>query len=76
MMQYMIYSDLYKIYPDENASDVKLNLGLNQAGKLSFMMYDTHPNFSRVLKLASVIKVYKSGITDPIWTGRVIGSEQ
>jgi len=73
-MIYSVYADQYLLYPDENATNVKLDLALNQAGQLSFVLFDTHPNFIRPAKLSSLIKVYRDA--DLIWTGRVINSEQ
>lgn len=58
-----VRDDELKIY------NPKLNLEVNKAGSLSFVIYNQHPYYSSLKKLSSVVQVLREGVC--IWKGRV-----
>lgn len=56
----------------------KLTLQVNSAGSMTFKIYKTHPEFTSIKPLLSIIKVYriKNGTKNWLFSGRVISSEK
>lgn len=52
----------------------QLHLEVNCAGTLEFSIYEDHPNFGRLEKLRSEIRVLQDGRT--VWKGRIISSRK
>lgn len=53
--------------------DGSVNLEVNTAGSCSFTLDQTHPFYSRILKMKTIIKVYKKG--NLIFRGRVVSDD-
>lgn len=60
---YVIKCDDYILHnpinPEWLVADPTLNLEVNKAGSLSFSIYPTHPYFSKIDKMQSIITVYQ-----------------
>ena len=76
-MQYKIFCDDYILYDSQlNEFQVEnpvLKQELNTANELTFTIYQNHPYFNNILKLSSIIRVYRDN--NLIFKGRVINSE-
>ena len=76
-MQYKIFCD-DSIGYDSQLHEVQvenpvLKQELNTAHELIFTIYQNHPYFNNILKLSSIIRVYRDN--NLIFKGRVINSE-
>lgn len=73
---YKIYADGAVVYDPMLATESysvtspKLSMSLNKAGSLSFLMPPTHPLYSSIQKLKTVLTVYDGD--EEIWSGRAI----
>lgn len=74
---YRIFCDNYTLYDDriENLRLIspKLELEVNKTGSFSFTILPSHPYYSFVQKLKSIITVYQNG--NLIFRGRVLNDE-
>lgn len=74
---YKIYCDSYLLHDDNSdilrLQDMKLNLELNQLNSFEFTIYPTHGYYDKLLKLKSIIKVYRDGSL--IFRGRILDYE-
>ena len=79
-MRYKVYSDNTLIFDsrwhDKNRQiyDASVNLELNKTGSFSFTIYPSHPAFSVLQKLKSIITVYQDDYL--LFRGRILNDEQ
>lgn len=75
---YKIYSDDHLLYDDQienlKVFAPKLNLELNKTGSFSFTIYTSHPYYSTIQKLKSIVSVYQDDFL--IFRGRVLNIEE
>ena len=78
---YAIYSDDNLIYSPGSASSLgyslsspKLTTEINKAGSLEFTIPSTNPNYGKLAKLKSIIRIEQDGTE--IWRGRVLNDEK
>ena len=76
---------MYKIYCDEHLLyngvsekykifNPKVTLELNKVGSFTFTIYPNHPNFDKLYKLKSIIKIYKDNYL--LFKGRILNDDQ
>ena len=72
-----VYCDEHLIYDTQletlKLASAKLNLELNKAGSFSFNIYPSHPYFSKLEKIKSIIRVYKNDSLQ--FRGRIINDK-
>lgn len=79
-MRYKVYSDNTLIFDsrwhDKNRQiyDASVDLELNKTGSFSFTIYPSHPAFSVLQKLKSIITVYQDDYL--LFRGRILNDEQ
>ena len=75
---YKVYCDEYLIYDTRlsqlNLINPSLSLELNKTGSFTFTIYPSHPYFSRLNKLKSIIKVYQDDYL--LFRGRILNDKQ
>lgn len=75
---YKVYCDNYLLHnmtmPELKLINPKLDLEVNKAGSFTFTIYPSHPYFSRLKKLKSIITVYKNDRM--IFRGRILNTEE
>ena len=76
-MQYKIFCDSYLLYDSKlNEFQIEspiLKQELNTVDKFKFTIYPEHPYYNNILKLSSIIKIFRDA--DLIFKGRVINTE-
>ena len=76
---YRIILDNNPIYdptlPECYLGNPQLTQKANHIGTLGFTIYPTHAQYGQLVKLASVVSVYKDDRALPIWRGRVLSSK-
>lgn len=75
---YKVYCGSSLLYNDQlsdyNIYEPKLELELNQIGHFDFTIYNNHPNFDKLRRLKSIIRVYQDDFL--IFRGRILNDEQ
>lgn len=75
---YKVYCDDFLLYDgkreDLKMFDAKVQLELNKVGSFDFTLYPEHPQFNRLKKLKSIIKVYRN--KKIVFRGRVLNDTQ
>lgn len=75
---YQVYCDSFLLYNDQlkgyEIFNPKVELELNQIGAFDFTIYNSHPNFDRMKRLKSIIKVYQDDFL--LFRGRILNDEQ
>lgn len=75
---YKVYCDDFLLYDgkreDLKMFDAKIQLELNKVGSFGFTLYPKHPQFNRLKKLKSIIKVYRN--KKIVFRGRVLNDTQ
>lgn len=76
-MKYKVYCDSYPLLLFENEDyrifAPKLSQEDNKAGSFQFTIYPTHPNYSRIERLKSTIRIFCGG--EVIFKGRVLSDQ-
>jgi phage minor structural protein len=75
---YKVYCDSFLLYNDQLSEykifEPKAELELNKIGKFDFIIYNNHPNFDRMKRLKSIIRVYQDDYL--LFRGRILNDEQ
>ena len=75
---YSVYCDNFLLYNDQEEGyqifNPKVELELNKEGKFDFTIYNNHPNFDRMQRLKSIIRVFQDGFL--LFRGRILNDEQ
>lgn len=75
---YQVHCDNFLIYNDQlegyEIFNPKVELELNQIGSFDFTIYNTHPNFDKLKRLKSIIRVYQDDFL--LFRGRILDDEE
>lgn len=75
---YRVYCDSWLLYNDQLQAykifNTKAELELNEIGGFDFDIYPDHPNFDKLKRLKSIIRVYQDDFL--LFRGRVLNDEQ
>lgn len=75
---YQVHCDNFLLYNDQlegyEIFNPKVELELNQIGSFDFTIYNTHPNFDKLKRLKSIIRVYQDDFL--LFRGRILDDEE
>lgn len=76
---YQVYCDSYLIFDTRQTENLqllnpKVSLELNKTGSFTFTIYPSHPCYSKLRKLKSIITVYQGDYL--LFRGRILNDEQ
>lgn len=63
-------------FPECYLGDPVLHQKANKVGTLKFTIYPTHARYGQLVKLASILSVYKEDQVLPMWRGRVLSTKR
>lgn len=77
-MTYQVYADSFKLYDSRLDKypifDARLELELNKTGGFTFEIYPGHPNFDKMVKMKSIVTVWRDGSL--LFRGRILNEEE
>ncbi len=75
---YKVFCDSFLLYNDQIESlqifNPKVEVELNEIGSFDFTIYNSHPNFDKLKRLKSIIRVYQDDFL--LFRGRILDDEQ